>query len=224
MTSNYPVAESLSVLMLASFLIAPSDASERLQGTDSERTPAFTVDGPWLLEWRTTSEFPLQSEIEIRLYDVDSGDYLGKVAEREGIGSGVRFFENPGRYQLVIIGTFVDWDILIEEIDEDRAAVVQRQAAGHPSLLDSARESARGVPAAGFQSWRPESDEQLLLFNDGILTWRVTFSPPCEGLSGATSLSFVYRAEGGDSALYDGILLENGRHCEFDRAIPARLD
>jgi hypothetical protein len=91
-------------------------------------------------------------------------------------------------------------------------------------LLDSARESARGVPAASFDSWRPEDDEELLLFDRSSLAWRVTFSPACAGLKDATSLSFVYREEDGDDALYDGLLLEDGRRCNFHRVIPARLD
>ena len=224
MNRTYPLTALLPALAFA-MLIAPlSDASERLQGTDSQRTSTFTVDGPWLLEWRTTSEFPLQSEIEIRLYDAASGDYLGKVAEREGIGSGVKFFEKAGTYRLVIVGTFVNWDILIEEIGEDRAAVVRRQAGGAPSLLDSSRESARGVPATSFDSWRPEDDAELLLFDRSRLAWRVTFSPACAGLKDATSLSFVYREQDGGDALYDGLLLDDGRRCNFHRVTPARLD
>ncbi len=217
-------ASLLPALLLVSVTAPLADASERLQGTDSGRTPTFTVDGPWLLEWRTTSEFPLQSEIEIRLFDADTGDYLGQVAERDGIGSGVRFFDNPGTYQLVIIGTFVEWDIMIEALEQDRAAVVKRRAEGNPTLLDAAREFARVVPASGFRSWRPDSDSELLLFDAGELAWRVRFSPPCEGLSGATSLSFVYRAGDGGDSLYDAILLEDGRRCDFDSVIPARLD
>jgi hypothetical protein len=212
-----------SVAALLVCLASVSAAEQRLQGTDDGRPPPFRVDGPWLLEWRTRSEFPLRSTIEIRLFDADE-NYLGKVAEHEGTGSGVKFFEAPGTYRLTIIGKFVDWDIVIDEVDEDRAAILKRRTAGTPSILDSAREYSRVVPQSGFQSWRPESEETLLLFNNGVLAWRVVFSPRCTGLADATALSFIYRTGEGETATYDAILLDNGQRCDFHTVTPARLD
>ena len=148
-------------------LIAGTAAAERLQGSDDGRPPAFTVDGPWLLDWRTRSEFPLLSSVEIRLYEAASGEYVGIIAELKGTGSGSKFFEEPGTYQLVIVGTFVDWEIDIQEISAERAATLRRRADGEPSVLDQAREVSRLVPEASFESWRPEGNGMLLLFRDG---------------------------------------------------------
>ncbi|MGI9260932.1 MAG: hypothetical protein ACR2QR_02795, partial [Woeseiaceae bacterium] len=44
----------------------PINAEEmrRLTGQDSAIPAAFEVDGPWILEWRTRSEFPKSASFE----------------------------------------------------------------------------------------------------------------------------------------------------------------
>jgi hypothetical protein len=213
----------IPALLLVIIVLPGMAGAQQLQGSDSGRPPAFSVDGPWLLDWRTKSEFPLLSSIEIRLYDADSGDYVGMIAELKGTGSGLKFFEYPGTYQLVIVGTFVDWNITIEEISEERAATLKRRATGETSMLDSAQEATRNVPESSFESWRAEDNETLLLFRDGRLAWRVSFSPPCETLESATALSFVMPADDSDIGSYDSVLLDNGNRCYFTDVVLGSL-
>ena len=194
--------------------------AERLTGSDSGRPPVVTLDGPWLMEWSTRSEYPLLASIEIRLYDADSDEYLGMVAELKGTGSGVKLFEKSGSYQFVIVGTFVDWDIRIEEVDDDRAAAMKREAAGRPTIIDTAREFSRLVPESSFESWRPDGNDTLLLFRDGVLSWTIGFSPDCPGLESATALSFVMRSVERGTDQYDSILLESGQRCYFTSVAP----
>ena len=173
---------SIGIALLLICALPAIASAERLTGSDSGRPPAVTFDGPWLMEWSTKSEFPILASIEIRLYDADNGEYLGMVAELKGTGSGVKLFESPGTYQFVIVGTFVDWDIRVEAVDAERAAEMTRAAEGRPSTLDATREISRLVPESSFESWRPEGNDTLLLFRDGILSWTVGFAPACPGL------------------------------------------
>ncbi len=145
------------------------------------------------------------------------------VAELKGTGSGTKLFENPGSYQFVIVGSFVDWDIRIEEVDAERAAAMKRQAEGQATLLDSSREASRLVPETSFESWRPEGNDTLLLFRDGVLSWTIGFSPPCPDLESATALSFVMRSVEGETDQYDSVLLENGQRCYFTSVTPGYL-
>ena len=64
----------LGLTLLLIGVLPATAGEERLTGTDSGRTPAFSIDAPWLLEWTTTSEYPQLASIEIRLYDADDVD------------------------------------------------------------------------------------------------------------------------------------------------------
>ncbi len=209
-----------SILLFGSMVIA--DAQE-LSGKNSGRPSAFTVDGPWTLDWTARSEFPLLASIEIRLYDESTGDFVGMVAEIKGTGSGLKVFENDGTFQVVVVGNFVEWDIEIQEIGEEQAARLLRSAEGRPSIQDAAEQASRLVPEGSFESWRPESDEVLLLFNATGVGWRTSFSPACPGLDDATAISFVMVADDGGLGQYDSILLDDGQRCYFDKVIPNRL-
>ena len=211
-----------TILMLFSTALAAAEDIERLTGKDSGRPPAFTVDGPWMMDWSTRSEFPMLASFEMRLYDGESGNYIGMVAELKGTGSGLKLFEEAGTFQIVVVATSSEWDISIREVSKEQAAVMKRRAEAEPSMLDSARRASRLVPEDSFESWRPEGNDTLLLFDDGYPGWRISFSPSCPGLESATVLSFVMTS-GDGMGQYDSILLEDGTRCYFTSVTPGRL-
>jgi len=210
------------VVAVGLILISTALAAEEittLTGNDSGKPPAFTVDGPWILDWSTRSEFPMLASFEMRLYDGDSGNFVGMVAEIKGTGSGSKLFDSAGKFQVVIVATSSTWDISIQEVDAERAAVLKRSAKDAPSMLDATRRAARLVPESSFESWRPEGNDTLLLFRDGVAGWRVSFAPPCPGLESATALSFV-TTSGKGMGQYDSIMLDDGTRCYFSRVTP----
>jgi len=212
----------LAILMTTMVLsggMATAD-TQKFSGKDNDRPPAFTVDGPWTMDWSARSEFPQLASIEMRLHDGTTGEFIGMIVEIKQPGRGLKLFENAGTFQVVVVGTFVEWDIEIEEISEEQAARLKRDADGRPSLLDSARQVSSRVPEGSFKSWRPQDDENLLLFGDDGIGWRVTFSPACPGLKSATAISFVSPADD-RRGHYDSILLDDGTRCYFDSVIPA---
>lgn len=214
-----PISATLIIAMMLLSSVAIADV-QKLSGKDNDKPPEFTVSGPWTMDWSTRSEFPLLASIELRLYDAATGEFIGMVAEIKGTGSGLKVFENAGTFQVVVVGTFVEWDIEIEEISKEQAARLARSADGRPSLLDSARQVSRLVPEGSFESWRPQGNKNLLLFDGDGVRWRVSFSPACPGLERATVLSFVMAADGGSLGQYNSILLEDGTRCYFERALP----
>jgi len=210
------------ILVLFSAALAASEDIARLTGKDDGRPPAFTVEGPWMMDWNTRSEFPMLASFEMRLYDGESGDFIGMVAEIKGTGSGLKLFEKAGTFEVVIVATSSEWDITIKAVSEEQAAVMKRSAKGASSMMDSARRAARLVPEDSFESWRPEGDDTLLLFSNGDPGWRVSFSPPCPGLESATVLSFVMTS-GVGMGQYDSILLEDGTRCYFTGVTPGHV-
>jgi len=212
----------ISTILMTSMVLLGSVAvadAQKLSGKDNGKPPAFTVDGPWTMDWSARSDYPLSASIEMRLHDGTTGEFIGMVAEIKGTGRGLKLFENAGTFQVVVVGAFVEWDIEIQEISEEQAASLKRGAEGGPSLLDSAKRASRRVPEGSFASWRPQDDENLLLFDDYGIRWRVSFSPACPGLKSATAISFVTPADGGLDE-YDSIMLDDGTRCYFDRVIP----
>ena len=84
------------------------------------------------------------------------------------------------------------------------------------------QETMSRVREGSFSSWRPESDEALLLFSEDGVIWRATFTKPCPGLASATAISFMTAPTGGLQE-YDSILLEDGTRCMFARVAPTRF-
>lgn len=215
----------ISAILLAAVIVlyqaTPADAQEvrRLTGQDSATPAAFTVDGPWIMEWSTRSEFPKSASFEMRLREADTGDHLGVITMIKGTGKGQKLFENAGEFQIVIVAASSEWDILIRRVSEQQAAVIRRQATGTPTLLDSANRLGRRIPEGSFESWRPDGDDMLLLFRDGGIRWKVRFSPPCRGLHESTAISFMTAVTGAANE-YDSILLDDGTRCAFDSVIP----
>lgn len=211
----------LGIILLAVFSTVFADtATVRFSGQEGGRLSAFTVDGPWILDWSTRSEFPMLANFEMRLYDGANGKFIGTVTQLEGTGHGLKLFEDAGTYQLEIVAGNVNWEIEISEVGRDEARKMTRKAEGKPSLRDSSEQVVRRVRESSFVEWRAVDDETLLLFSDDGIRWRVSFSPECQGLESATVISFVAPVINNDDQ-YDSILLDDGTRCYFHRVSPA---
>lgn len=206
---------SLVALVAASAVLAET-ATIRLTGHESSKPPLFTVEGPWVLDWNLRSEFPMLANFEMRLYDGESDEFIGTIAQLEGTGAGLKLFEDDGSYRLEIVAGNVEWEIEISEVSEDQAGKMARAAKGKPSFEDTSRTVLRRVRESSFAEWRPVDDETLLLFSDDGLGWRATFASTCPGLTSATAISFVAPLTG-ETTEYDSILLDDGTRCYFDR-------
>jgi hypothetical protein len=204
------------VSLVGSAAVFADSETIRFSGDESSSPPEFTVDGPWLLDWSTRSEFPMLANFEMRLHDVSSGEFIGTVAQLEGTGRGLKLFEDAGTYQVSVVGNNVNWEIEISEVSQDEAGQMKRAAKGRPSLQDSSQMVLRRVRESSFVEWRPTDDETLLLFSDDGLGWRVSFSPECPGLKSANAISFVAPVTNVDNQ-YDSILLDDGTRCYFHR-------
>ncbi|MDJ0939735.1 MAG: hypothetical protein QNJ00_08210 [Woeseiaceae bacterium] len=204
-------------LLAASTLACAEDW--RFDGVGSGRSAVFATDGPWLLDWTATARTTGLTIFELRLHDGETGELLGKVVELRDTGSGKRLFERAGSYELRVVGREIDWQLLVTVVSEERAGELRRAALGETTLEDAARAALKRVPEGSFESWRPESNEVLLLFHPSGQGFRVEFAEPCPGLAEATALSFVSSLSGSIDE-YDSILLDDGTRCHFARAVP----
>lgn len=218
-------AAILLALLSSAAWTADADTTLRFSGNESGRTPVFERPGPWMLDWATTSEDTLPKIFELRLYNADSGEFVGTITEVRETGSSRKMFEESGRYQIEVVSQHLDWTLQITPVPAAEAGLLKRRSEGRPTIEDSSQVFARQVSEDSFESWRPVDDGTLLLFaKDESHGFRVTFPKPCKGLAQATVLMFVSAGFGSGGELYDAIMLDDGTHCAFERVIPTVFD
>jgi hypothetical protein len=212
-------------LLAAIPLCVPAGELARFEGDSSQRTPIFETGGPWMLYWYTQSDNTLPKTFELRLYEVDSGEYAGSIIQQRVIGNGRKLFEASGRFQLAVVAANLDWTLVVSEISHEKAARLIRESKGRPTVADTAGHYARQVAETDFASWRPLDDETLLLFAaDETRGFRVSFEAPCRGLKSATALTFVVSGTGHGGETYESIMLDDGTHCAFAAVVPTVFD
>lgn len=215
----------LLVALLGASFIVEADTLASFEGDGNRRTPAFEPDSPWMLYWYTQSDNTLPKTFELRLYDADSGEYLGTITQQRIVASGEKLFEEAGRYQVDVVAINLDWTLVVSGISGEKAEQLIRESKRQPSLEDSGRRYANQVAEGSFESWRPVGNQTLLLFTaDETRGFRVTFEVPCKGLGDASALTFMSSGMGPDGELYDSIMLDDGTHCTFARVIPTIFD
>jgi hypothetical protein len=213
------------LLLFAAGTLLGAEPIARFEGSGNERTPEFTTQGAWMLHWGTQSTDSLPKIFELRLYDADSGSFLGTVTQTRELGSGRKLFEERGRYRLDVVASNLEWLLIVSEVEADEAGTLKRRSEGTSTIDDQATEYSRQVSEDGFASWRPVDDSTLLLFAaDESHGFRISFAKPCNGLSAATALMFVSAGYGSGGEIYDAIMLDDGTHCPFGRVTPTVFD
>ena len=236
------LSHCLSIPLVTCILIASPAIADDLHftGDQSRQTDAFTMDGPWILDWsaRSPSKLPCNYQIwskdgtsglpcnfELRLFDATSGDFVGTIAQLEGEGRGYKLFEDQGSFRIGIVSQHVAWELLVKPITEERAAKLKSLTEQGPTLEDRSTAAAREVAEGTFESWRPVDDNTLLLFAaDPTTGYRITFTPACTGLANIKAVSFVSASSAGGIERFDSILLDDGTQCFFDRVYPTVFD
>jgi hypothetical protein len=112
---------SLAALCLCAGAAGAEDESLEFSGSSSTTTPKFTVEAPWILDWRVFSDFPQSVSIEIALLDGNTGMHEGLVLQTKEMGNGVKLFDEGGTYQLRIDSDLARWQVLVKELTEEEA-------------------------------------------------------------------------------------------------------
>ena len=117
-----------TLLMLLTGSAVPAETVREFKGSRNATTAVFTVEAPWLLDWRLdgptwqsdgrASKF---SALEITLIEAGSGRHVGRVVYTKMIGNGVRLFERAGSYQLKVSTSHGRWSAKIQELTPEEA-------------------------------------------------------------------------------------------------------
>ena len=91
------------------------------RGSGNKTTTDFTVEGPWLLDWRLDGSYESLIALDIALIDSTTGRHVGRVLHTKYRGNGVKLFHEGGTYRLRISSTLADWRVKIQQITPEEA-------------------------------------------------------------------------------------------------------
>jgi len=107
-------AAALAVLL--SSAVNSKSVVREFSGSKGVTTVPFTVDGPWLLDWRLDTDYEQFAALDIALIEAGTGRHMGRVLYTKYRGNGLKLFEDGGTYQLRISSTLARWRVKIEQI------------------------------------------------------------------------------------------------------------
>ena len=117
----FRVLQAALVLMLLTSFTGAVETVKEFSGTANSTTAFFTVDSPWLLDWRLDGDYDALLALDISLSDATTGRHVGRVLHTKYKGNGVKLFDAGGTYQLRISSTFARWRIKIQQISDEEA-------------------------------------------------------------------------------------------------------
>lgn len=91
------------------------------RGTDNSLTPPFTVEAPWVLDWRLDGDYDQLVALEVTLVEARTGRHVGQVVHTKRKGNGVRLFQQGGTYQLRVSGSLARWTLKIQQLTPEEA-------------------------------------------------------------------------------------------------------
>jgi hypothetical protein len=91
------------------------------KGSGNKTTAEFEVKAPWIVDWRTTGDYPGSMAMQVSLISSVSGEFQGKIAQTKWVDNGVKLFSESGRYRLQVSASLVNWTFRIEELTRQEA-------------------------------------------------------------------------------------------------------
>lgn len=107
-------------------LVAPATASaaqvvREFSGNSNTTTVAFSVESPWIMDWRLDADYDQLVALDITLVEAKTGRHIGRILHTKNKGNGVKLFYEAGNYQMRISSTLARWRIRIEQLTEEEA-------------------------------------------------------------------------------------------------------
>jgi hypothetical protein len=117
---------ALTLLTTATTAVTASELVREFKGSGNTTTAAFSVQSPWILDWRLDSDYETRIALDIVLIDAATGNFIGgiKSGTRNNVtyrSNGVRLFHTAGRYKLRISSSLARWTLKIEQLTEEEA-------------------------------------------------------------------------------------------------------
>ena len=118
------ITKRLTVAALLALVVSSVQGAQlvrEFRGTDDSMTPAFTVEAPWILDWRLDGDYDQLVALEVTLVEAKTGRHVGQVLHTKRKGNGVRLFQQGGTYQLRVSGSLARWTLKIQQLTPEEA-------------------------------------------------------------------------------------------------------
>ena len=109
------------ILLGTSANVAAEEIIKEFRGSGNEMTAIFTVDSPWLLDWRLDGDYDKLIALDVTLIEAYTGRHVGRVLHTKRKGNGLKLFNEGGAYQLRISSTLARWTFKIKQIEPEDA-------------------------------------------------------------------------------------------------------
>ena len=114
------IAAAASLVLLAT-TVNSSQLVREFRGDKNSTTPEFTVEAPWILDWRLDADYDQLVALDVTLIEAKTGRHVGQVLHTKRKGNGVRLFDQGGTYQFRVSGTLARWTLKVKELTPDEA-------------------------------------------------------------------------------------------------------
>ena len=125
------------VAMLVTPLAGAQETVREFSGNGNTTTAMFTVESPWLLDWRLDADYDQLVALDISLVEARTGRHIGRVLHTKYKGNGVKLFQEGGSYQLRVSSTLARWRIKIQQITEEEAELYTPRKTKEPTPFDA---------------------------------------------------------------------------------------
>jgi hypothetical protein len=121
MTITLQRLATAAVLALLMSSVQGAQLVREFSGTKNSTTPSFTVEAPWILDWRLYGDYDQLVALEVTLVEAKTGRHIGQVLHTKRKGNGVRLFRQGGTYQLRVSGSLARWTLRIQQLTPEEA-------------------------------------------------------------------------------------------------------
>jgi hypothetical protein len=110
-----------SVLTFVTTTVVGAEFVRQFRGSDDRTTPEFTVEAPWILDWRLDGDYDQLVALDVTLIEANTGRHIGQVLHTKRKGNGVRLFEQGGTFQFRVSGTLARWTLKVQQLSPEEA-------------------------------------------------------------------------------------------------------
>ena len=121
MTGTMKSLTAAALLALLASSVQGAQLVREFRGSNDRTTPEFTVEAPWVLDWRLDGDYDQLVALEVTLVEAKTGRHVGQVLHTKRKGNGVRLFRQGGTYQLRVTGSLARWTLKIQQLTPEEA-------------------------------------------------------------------------------------------------------
>jgi len=109
------------VLLVLCSAANAAETVKEFRGSGNTTTSIFTVESPWLLDWRLDGDYEQLVALDITLIEARTGRHVGRVLHTKRKGNGLKLFNYAGQYQLRVSSTLARWTLKVQQIQPEEA-------------------------------------------------------------------------------------------------------